>query len=402
MSNKLLCYRWGAHASTTDWTTAPTLANNTPTNNPVFDLDYNYVQRSEYQQCDGDAIGSIQSGKNVALPDLSFELHGLSGSGAGDAVAASGLSHGLETAFDMLASSVVNGTGDTSAAAGNSGTTLATDTGAPWALGELVLAQGATSGKLQARRITAKSGTNNTLSAALTTDAGVAEDPADSAVVYAGKNYFFDGTTPDHTHMYIDAEGDGWRYTANGVFASGALSLTPGGLAMLNLSGVTATDWATASPASPGYTAPTQGSPIPVVDCPVWINGSLFMAYDIEVDFGVQFAPRRSDGGPNGHWGGVVEQVRPSVNFKLRAGSLSMETSEATMETYRADGTEEVLIQIGRTAGKAMAIYIGACRLEVKPIGDGMLRAYQVTGTPTYHENAPASNPTAPMQVTIF
>lgn len=403
MSNKKLCFQWGSQSSTSDWTSTPSLTHATPTNNPLFAPDLNYVNRADYQQCDGDAIPNVQSGKNVSVPDLSFEIAGLSGSGAGDATAASGLSHGLEPAFTLLSSSLVSGTGDTTDASdAGSGTTLTTDGGSPWALGEIVLVEGTTSGKLCARVIEAKSGSNNTINAALTDDTGSADTPAESSVVYAGKNYYFDGTTPDRTHFYIDAEGDGWRYTYDACFGSGSLAFPTGGLASLNLSNLMCTDWATASPAAPGYTAPTAGSPIPVVDSPCWINGSLYMAYDIELDLGVGFNPRRSDGAPNGHWGGVADVVRPMLNFKLRAGTLSLETTEAVMESFRADGTEEVMIQIGRTPGAAMAIYAPALKMQMLPVSDGILRAYQVTGQCTYYGSAPTSNPTSPLTVTIF
>lgn len=390
----------GQHASTSDFTTSPSTSQLRLMNSPLLDPGFNMIDRAGYPTADGRRIESINGTQNTSLPDLSFSVTGLSGGGADDGTATSGLSLPIDPILEALcgAASPDNQTGS-QAASGSSGTTLNVDADAStdlYAGGGVLMTTDA--GINVAREVTNVSTTTITLDRAPTDSQGSATAATNGTDVYASKSYTLTPTAIDHTHLFLDAEFLGLgRKLFKGCLGNGVLQFGRGENVALNLSGLGCTSWHVTSTASPAFSAPTDGAEIITMDSPLWVGSDLYMAYDFTFDFGLSVQPRASDGGPQGHWGFVVSQMMPTLAGKFRLGSLTGpdELTNTQKNTWRGDTLVDIGLQVGRTAGETMYIRIPSARLV---IGEPTAENGQIV----YPFTAEASGAATPARIHIF
>jgi hypothetical protein len=362
--------RAGIHTSTTDWTSTPgSLTFHRPLNSPIFDPGYTAIERAD-QRADGATTPALRGPKNVSLPDITVELTGLSGGGAGDSTDASTLGHAVSDFLTSVMGQVAsNATGETTDGSdAGSGTTVTADASTSFTDGDGILVKGTTSGKYVAREVTGASTADITIDRALTTDDGTADTADEGEVIYAARTYAPAMTTGDHVPFYLDAEGENFRRVFTGCHASASLTLGAGGMAQLNLSGIMATDWTDSPEANPTYADPTTGSPIVLVDCPMWIGSALYYGSVNSIDFGVTYEPRVAQGGPAGHWGMVATAKKaPTFTGEINFGALDGEATDALLATWRGTyehsaPTFDVGIQMGRQPGSAAYFRAPAAR----------------------------------------
>lgn len=378
-TKRVLSVQYGPHASNTDWSSTPgTLKFLQPVNEVNLEVGEHYVDREAYQTANGNPLPSRQIDKMAEVPDMTFNVHGLSGGGAGDGVSASTLDHALAEVLEALATSSTSGTGRTSGT--QTGTTTLIGTGSSYGGSATGVLIAGVDGFVQAREVYGQSGITSNICRAVTTKAGASQQAADGVVGYGSRTYFFDNSTPNRVHLYFDLEGKSFRRELFGVMAQAVLEAPSNAIAQLKLNNIMCTDWEKSTPAAPSYSAPTQGNEVKMSKSPCWIGSTMYIAKGLKVDFGVKIEKRPGDGGPNGHYGCVVVEVVPRLSFRLFHGSLTApsEVDDDTFETLKADGVFDILYQVGNAPGRALAVRAPAADLKVKQVIDGGRVAYDV------------------------
>lgn len=377
MSNltRIQFLQYGKYANGSTWTTTPgSLKFLRPNNNPTFDFNFTYPER-DFQNGLNENFAALRGPQAVAVSDVTVPLYGLSGSGAGDGVDSSTLDTSCSEAIEALTgAAATDNEGDTTdAISPGSGATLTVDAvpGSPVSDGGAVLVKSDTSGKYVAREVVSSSGADYTLDRVVTDDDGNSDSPEASSVVYAGRSFYFDNTNSNPDHLYFDVETEGARHRMYGVYGNGALQFPAGQYASMNLTGLQLTKWDNPAKANPTYSAPTQGNEIVIVDSPLWIGNTQYMAFDFAFDFGVTSSPRRNEGADNGHSGFVRVNSMPKLTGKIRYGALTTpdEITEAAMEALRGSSTfskvtGDLSVQIGREAGACVYIRMPAAQIK--------------------------------------
>ncbi|MGB1373642.1 MAG: hypothetical protein ACPG6R_11010 [Aequoribacter sp.] len=384
--------RGGLHASINDFSAdASTIK--------FIDIEDGSAPNARYNMLDvnvnrGDGLHE-KSIRGTKEGDIKFScaLEGLDNGGAGDGdvvASATELNIVNELIESMWGTTGTDGTGDTSAA-GSSGATLEMGASTPFAAEQAILFADDVTGHLEARFITGKSGDTLTLNAAPLDADFNAVDPADSSVCYAAATYACKPANAHNTHMYFDAEGSNWRRKFSGVMGNAQLDLSSGQYVKLAYEG-SATDWTDSPQADPTFSAPNTGAKIVNADASLVIGGAGYFAHGFSFDFGVQMQPRPSDSGPNNKQGSVVVDVVPSLEFAVQFSSASL-TGSATntiLDVWQSNAAQDLLLQVGRSAGSAMAIWMPAADFKIDefPTVINGLEYIKVRATPSRSSDA--------------
>jgi len=271
--------------------------------------------------------------------------------------------------------------------------------------------KGDTSGKYVAREVVSQAtpvaDLVYTLDRDITDDTGAADTATASDEVFAARTFVVSNSVENPIHMYFDTETEGGRQKLFGAMSSASMSFPAGQSSILNMSGLQITKWEDAAKANPTYSEPTRGNQIIVGDCPFWVDGTMFQAFDFDLDLGNTVAQRRNEGGENGVSGYVVTNRMPVLTGKIRAGALTgpSEMSEAAMEAFRGTDkfsvtTADCGLQMGRDAGAAVYLRMPAARLDFTRADENGQRVYSFTATATESPNH-ASVPGA-LRIHIF
>jgi hypothetical protein len=370
--------RYGAHTGATEWTTTPTMSTFLePENAPQFDVRPRHINRDGVQRGNGQRVPRLTMGKETSgvVPDTEFALRGLSGTDANS----SGRTHDLDVFLTGTFGVETDGLGDTLSGTPGAGTTLLADGATSQTPGQGVLLVGGTDGLLVARQVVSVSGSNIVIDRDLTTSTGVSQDPANSSAVVGMRTYALSSLLTGRTHWAFDAEGDNWRNQFTGILSNGTLRFPFGGIPTFMLSGQMCTDHTDDDElalSNPTFSEPTRGSIISTIDAQCHIGSTAYMLAgdSVEIDLGLQIAPRGSNG-PQGPWGFAVAAVNPVVRFSLSAGTgtAPTETTDALMATLRNDTPKDVSFQFGRTVGAVCYVRIPAMDIVAeRSVQDGL------------------------------
>lgn len=405
---RLTHLQMGIHTSGSDWTATPGSLKHVAPEGVEIVTDYEPIERP-LEAGDGENFSALQGAKIGQLNGLVVPFRGLSGSGAGDGVAASSLDTNIvdELLEAIFGRAPRDGTGDTTDGAdAGTGTScvLDGDPGAALGVGDALLVKGTTSGKYYPRFVVSESTATMTMCRALTTDVNGADTPDESAVVYAGRVFQLDAANGNHTHVYADAEDLIARRTLNGGLGSASIRATGGGYLALVLGTIDFTDWAAPATASPTYSAPTQGNHIKVFDCPLWIGSDLYMASNVALDIGLRLERRMSDGAPNGFWGHVADGFAPTLTFDLHYGSITApkEADDTFLATLQGESTQDILVQWGRGATQCVAARMPDADVRARIVVEGGQKKVRVTAIGTRPAGGSAAGELGALQVAIF
>lgn len=388
-ASNLRFLRYGTHSSTTDWTSMPgSLTFLEPESEVVLDVRPRHVERASVQRGNGQRVPRKTVGKATdGLPDITLALRGLSGSGAGDGVSTSSLTHDLDGILTALFGVETEGVGDTLSGTPGTGTTITADGSVSIAEGQGVIFTGDTSGKLIARQASGPSGSTFVIDRDLTDDTGAADNPEASTVVYGMRTYSLSAITPNRTHFAFDFEGDNYRNRFLGCMSSFGMSFTPGEYARLTLNGIRFTDCDDddeQSVANPTWSTPTRGKLIQCIDMPMWIGATQYISGGLEIDGGLTISPRGQNG-PNGPHGWVVGMVNPVLRWTMWAGTLTapQEVTDTILATLRNDTPKDVSWQVGRELGGICYIRTPALDIVCERGSQDGVEVINCVGTPT-------------------
>lgn len=365
-NSRVVDLRMALHSASTDWTTMPgSLKFVEPSSGVTYIGSYNAIER-DLERSDAMPYSKLQGTKNTGLRNLSIPLKGISG-GAGDGVATSAATK-MDIGYDLLTAfcgrSVDDAEGETTTSVG-SGTTI-NATGHGFSVGEAVLIAGDTSGKLQARFITGDNTNDFTICRSLTEDDSTAEGTGSGEVIYAGAVWQLDHANEQHFHLAADIETSEGRRQLLGMMGNPSIQFPSGGVAALSVD-LDGTDWAAPDKADPSFSAPTAGNHIKVINSPLHIGSSLYMASELSFEFGLEIQERMSDGAPNGRFGYAVVNKAPVLRARVHYGALTSpnEVTDAFLQTLQGETNQDVLLQVGRSAGACMAIRLPDADIRV-------------------------------------
>ena len=353
----------------------------------------------DYQTGDGSRLSALQGPQDLGtLPGVSFNLLGLSGSGAGDGVNANTLDTDLDELLKLTfgdAAAADTTIGDTTHAAdAGTGTTMTLDGSPATGSTQAWLVLGTTTAKRRPRFQVSASAANVTMCRALTTDAGAADTADEAAVVYGGRVYALENNAPNRIPLFMDVEGAAQRDVYRGVWISRAVfDFSPGGLLSASFDFAYSSGDFAGSLQTPTYSAPTQGSEIKVWDSPVWIGSTQVMARGATVTIDNTLSERRSQGGEQGNYGYVVESSMATVDLTIGYGALTLEQARSYVTTIQGEATQDLLISGGSAAGAAAAMRIPALDCDAEIVANGGKHEIKITGTGTG---------TVPAQLAIF
>lgn len=339
---------------------------------PIADYEYD---EHDLQTATGERIPSTQGARLLDVPDITMELRGLSGAGAGDGVSTLSLAHdAAELLESLVGATAADATGDLlDAADAGSGTTLKVNSGTTTLAADDAVLFATDAGVANARVVTSISGDPSlTLDRAPTDIFGVATTPTESATAYGARRYSVTPANVDSLHNFLRLEGMDSRRDYFGVLGTGKIMLPPRGLAKLALTGQRCMTWSDPPEESPTYAAATRGSILQNLASMLNIDGVLYQAFGFELDFGVDVQPRTADGGDDGTFGSAVGGRFPTMTFKLRTGTLTTptEVTDAQLATWRGDATVDLSLQIGSAVGKCLLLRARAARLKAERESD--------------------------------
>ena len=308
-------------------------------------------------------------------PTLSFQTYCKgNGTQAADGVApvaAVELTELLDATFGASVSTT--GQGDTSDAVdAGTGAQLVVDAapGTPIANGNAALILGTTSQKLVAREIEALATDTYTLCRGLTDDTGSADTPDESQVVYASATWYLNVDNEDHDFLHFSDEGDTTRYDFFGCTPSGLTITVP------DDGGYVTMDWSLdanqytepGAPSGDAFSLAAGGTPIQAVDSPVWIDATPYFARGLVITIELGTTRKTTPHGLNGYHGHVVPTKSVSITGALYQGTDTFESARTDKATFEADtATQDLLIQVGRDAGAAMAIRMPTADISMVP-----------------------------------
>lgn len=388
-ASNLRFLQYGTHASTSDWTAMPgSLTFLEPESDVVLDSRPRHYERGSVQRGNGQRVPRTTIGMATdGIPDITLALRGLSGSGVADTVSTSTLTHDLDGILSALFGVKTEGVGDVLSGTPGTGTTIAGADTVTAATGSGIVFTGDTSGKLIARQISQPSGSNFVIDRDLTDDTGAADNPEASLLCSGMRTYSLSAITPNRTHFAFDAEGDNFRNRFVGCMSSASISFAPGEYARLTLSGIRFTDCDAddeSALTNPTWATPTRGKLIEVIDCPMWIGATQYIAMGLEVDLGLTIAPRGMNG-PNGPHGFVVSAVNPTLRWTMMAGTLTApaEVTDTILATLRNDTAKDCAWQFGRELGGICYVRAGALDIVCERGTQDGLEVINCIGTPT-------------------
>lgn len=382
--------RMGLHAAN-DWTTVPaSLKFVAPEPGWTKRNTRERIQRP-HEAGDGHRYHSRAGRPVCGISGLSLPVRGIKG-GAGDGVStdvANTMDITAECLEALCGRALTDRTGEKTSSSPGTGTTVVLS--APPAnldAGSAVLVKGATSGKYQLRWVVAVDDDELTICRPLTTDLGVPESPAASSDVFACAHTWMNHATNSHKHLFAEFEDslDYWRMF--GLFGNASLQATAGGILHLSFSDLTGTVYDDDQPSPPlSFVEPDHGGDVPCINVPVWIGDTLYMATGLGFDFGLQPAPRPSDGAPGGHYGFTVPKPpQTTLTMTLHSGTLTTpsEVDAAQRALFEAsDNRQDILVQWGRKAGEVFGIRLPDADLEIEEAHENGQKMLNVTARPS-------------------
>jgi len=400
----------GAHSGATDWTTMPSPTVFVETEEEVlFDSMPRHIERGSVQRGNGQTVPRVTHGlltSGAGLPGFSVALRGLSGAGAGNAVNTSSLSQDMNILLTALAGQVIDGVGDTLSGAPGTGTTITADGAVSVVAGQGILLMGDTGNKYIARQISGPTGSTFVIDRDLTTDANVADNPEAATVCYGGRTYVFSAVVPQRTHWAIEAEGDNYRNQFWGILSSGGFSFSTDGYAKLMVSDLKCTDHTVddeLAVTNPTYSAPTRGSIINTIDCPMWIGSDAYITFGrLQINCGITLAPRGGNG-PNGPFGFVVTSVKPTFSWSMvrGTGTTPKEVTDTIAAVLRGDTVQDCSWQFGRSVGATAYVRAPAMNIVMTATTRDGLEVFDCVGTPT-DASAVTTSPGALYTISLF
>lgn len=352
-----------------------------------------------YQTGDGSKISDLQGMQNLeTLPTLPFNVRGLSGGGAGNAVSTSTLDTDLDDMLLLgLGGSYSDTEGDTTDASdAGTGTTVNMDGSSALSQVRAWLIQGATSGRYLPRFQTSRTGAAVAICRALTQNDGTADTADEATVAYGGRVYFVSTSAPNRIPVFMDVDTTGvMRDIYRGVFiARTVFTLTPGGLLTVDFDvRFSDADFAQSS-ATPTYSAPTQGSEIKVWNSPAWFGSTQVMPKGpITITVENTLNQRDSQGGPQGNYGYSVDDVNVTVDGHIHLGGLTLEQARSYVTTLQGESTIDALFAAGYTPGAAAAFRLPALDVDAEVVADGARHAIHFMGKGTGAQ---------PLQVAVY
>ena len=188
----------------------------------------------------------------------------------------------------------------------------------------------------------------------VTVDRDLPEAPADAAVVYAATSWYFDGSNPDHSHIYAKLEGEDWRDALIGCGVTGSLTIPEGG-------GRVSCSWAldandvddTTAEEDPTYSAATSATGIAARDCFFYIDDTSTDLIDASIQFGAAHAPKGSINGAQGANGKVYTYNGSQISLRLYY-------TDALWTLFSATATIDIAFQLGTTPGNCWYIRVPA------------------------------------------
>jgi len=396
-------YQYGVQASNTDFTSTPgTLKFLRPAEDIIPRPFYEPIPRP-YQTGNGEKIPDLRGRQIVEQPDASFEMEGLSAGGAGDGVDASTLDTSLSEALEATIGGLQDGVGElTDAVDAGTGASVITDAPSVTVAGGGVLVEGTISGRLIAREAVSVAGDTITIDQPLTDMTGAADTAAESTVIGAARSFYFDNEDHDRAHLFWQSELENSERKFFGSLPGNAsISIPVDGTVKLGLTGQMFTSWEDVAESGATYVPPTTGSPIVGTEACVWIDGVLYMAYDLSLDFGLVVSPRRSQCSDNGHLGQVWKTSQPVLTGTLRAGVLTSpaEVTDTQAQLFlgadkNSAPTVDLGVQVGHELGSALYIRMPNARINLEQTDDDGLQVYSLTATATEssnHTNVPGA-----------
>lgn len=371
----------GLHSSNSDFTTFPTTIHSV---DAVWNAAYDYERlRSESMRADGKKFPSRNGFKTGNLPNLSVPLRGAKTSGAGTAASSGAGANNVvcDTLLECVFGAGATGaTGEaTDAADAGSGTTVTASAASSFAAGDGLIVRGSTSSRYQARQVVSVATADITVDRELTDD-GVSDTAVENTAIYAMDTYELAFAEHKHTHMGLKiSKDDGAVDRWIGMMPSSLeLQFPAGQEAKLVLSGFDFTDHDTGSSAST-YVTPTAGENVDVIDSPLWIGSSEYLAYDTSLQIALEVVPRTADGTRNGKHGFIVTDKTVTITTKIRVGDLTREVAESFMNTLRGSASD-VAFQHGETPGGISYVRAPVCDARsVQLITENGQRMVQVT-----------------------
>jgi len=393
--NQLVSY--GLHSSSSDWTTTPSLINvRLAENNHLWPKpEYNKIVRAGVVPDTNDPVPGLRGPPNQVLGDISMEVEGLSGGGAGNDVESSTLSTSLASAYEsVFGVAATSSQGDTTDATdAGSGTTVTMD-GSPNATAdEWVLVRTTTGGAYQARQAISRASSDLTVCRALTTIVGGADTADEGEVNYGGTYWYVSNAAASHKHQSWKVEHvGGVEGQFNGCFPQSAgWSMAFGEVLRFNMGGMTATEWTKQDAQGGSYSAPTSGDKVVCSPIYVYIGNSLMMASEVGIDLGLQVAPRPAGQAAANMFGHVVTRMAPTISMTLTFGDVTapQEATNALINTWQgtyanSTYTADVLIQAGDRPGGCAAWRAEAMDFtSVQRVDVNGLEGVTITGTCT-------------------
>jgi hypothetical protein len=343
----------GKHASAQDITNDPVATYFLePRNGFSITTDQETVER-DLVRGDNENYSSLNGAKASGIT-FDLEARGLL-NGAGDGVAADYATNSqVGTLLDCICGAVgTNNTGQLSAAAGSSGTTIETDDTTA-SDGNAIMVAGVSSGVLQAREVVSGGGTTTLIvPRSLVDDTGTVaalEDAAVSSVVYASSTWDLTPSNANHLHAWFEAEGDSFARKFFGCMSNAKLTIDAGGLCLWGFE-FQGTNWTDVA-GGLTFAAQNAGEPTLGLDVKFMIGDSLTAPngrWDLiegSVDFGMTMSPKASLDADNGLAGFKVLGFDPTITAKFYFNEdLFNGLQEAT--------TRDISLQIGQQAGSA-------------------------------------------------
>jgi hypothetical protein len=376
----------------------------------LFDVMPRHIERGSVQKGNGQTVPRVTHGlltSGAGLPGFSVALRGLSGAGAGNAVNTNTLSQDMNILLTALSGgTVIDGPGDTLSGTPGSGTTLLADGAVSVVAGQGILLMGDTGNKYVARQVSVPSGSNFNIDRDLTTDANVSDNPEANTVCYGGRTYVFSAVAPQRPHWALDAEGDNYRTQFWGILSGGSLSFSTDGYAKLMVSDLKCTDHTVddeLAVANPTYSAPTRGSIINTIDCPMWIGSDAYITFGgLEINCGITLAPRGGNG-PNGPFGFVVTSVKPTFSWSMvrGTGTTLKEITDTIAAVLRGDTVQDCAWQFGRSVGATAYVRAPAMNIVMTATTRDGLEVFDCVGTPT-DASAVTTSPGALYTISLF
>jgi hypothetical protein len=162
---------------------------------------------------------------------------------------------------------------------------------------------------------------------------------------------------------------------------------------------MTATQWSKQDAAGGSYVAPTTGNKVVCTPLYFYIGNDLYMASEVNIDLGIQVAPRPANQTDANMFGHVVVRVVPTITATIMYGDITapQEATNTLIDTWQGANanssyTADVLVQAGdRPGGCAAWVAPAAEFVNVERTESNGMEAVNITMRATESSNADAA-----------